>query len=114
MTTPQLEAVPDHQPEVEPYYHGNQTMLFAATKVADVPMVKLSLSGSIDLPVEDLMAYLDGATVRRGVLCAVSLSACIEETAMRWKGGDETGVIKLKAVELGRLTVSDEEWREGE
>jgi len=95
------------------------TELFPPVRRSDVPMVKLSISGTIELTQEQYQAYLNGARLGPGAVVEIRASGYVVQPGAAWvkrtEGARETyfereGRVKIKLVDLGELTATGEEW----
>jgi len=98
--------------------------LFPPVRRADVPMVKVSVSGTIELTQEEYQAYLDGSRLGPGAVVDIRAAGYVVQPGAAWvkrtEGSGEDrethfereGRIKIRLTDLGELTPTGEEWSE--
>lgn len=98
--------------------------LFPPVRRADVPMVKVSVSGTIELTQEQYQAYLDGQRLGPGAVVEIRAAGYVVQPGAAWvkrtegTGEDREvrfereGRVKIRLTELGELTPTGEEWSE--
>lgn len=98
--------------------------LFPPVRRADTPMVKLTLSGTIELTQEQYQAHLDGARLGPGAVVEVRAVGYVVQPGAAWvkrtEGSGEDrevhfereGRVKIKLVDIGGLIPTGEEWSE--
>lgn len=94
--------------------------LFPPVRRADVPMVRISISGTIELTQEQYQAFLDGTMLGPGAVVEVTATGYVVAPAAAWVRRKEEGAawwepegrVKVKLTDLGRLAPTGEEWDE--
>jgi hypothetical protein len=120
-----IATVTDIAAAREPVQPTLSDALFPAVSAFDVPVVKLTVSGTIKLPVSEYQALLDGE-IKPGSRVTLSASGYVIQPGPAWvkrtktlpKQGTETwweneGRVKIKLVNVGAVHVAGE-WHDGE
>ncbi len=100
--------------------------LFPPVKPRDVPMVKVAISGTIELTRSEYESYLDGTTLGPGAVVEIRASGYVVMPGAAWVKRTERdeltkeqrewfereGRVKVKLMALAGLEPTGEEWSE--
>lgn len=98
--------------------------LFPPVRRADVPTVKVTISGTIELTRPEYESYLDGSTLGPGAVVDIRAAGYVVQPGAAWvkrtEGSGEDresyfereGRVKIKLTDLGGLEPTGEEWSE--
>lgn len=100
-----------HQPTLD-------DAIFPAVRARDVPTVKVTISGTVEMTQEEYQAYLDGATLGPGAVVEIGAVGYVLAPSAAWvqRGGrgekwwEREGRIKVKLALLGTMTATGEVW----
>lgn len=115
-------VVVGHFPPMQPTLSDE---LFPPVRRADVPMVKVSVSGTIELTQDDYQAHLDGQRLGPGAVVEIRAAGYVVQPGAAWVKRSEKdargdpqewyereGRVKIKLTDLGELAPTGEEWSE--